>query len=295
MQIFGPDAVASGPFYVYMRHMPQSRPIERKLTTILAADAANYSGRMSRDEEGTVRALRAARDVIDSGIARLHGRIANTSGDGLIAEFPSVIDAVRCAIDIQKTLNSRTDLLPFRLGVHLDDVIIEGQDLLGDGVNLAARLQEMAEIGGILVSQQVRDHVRNKIPGVELRPLGPAAPKHLDEVGLYAIVADGLVSPRLLDNLGPKVSRPDPMPEPQPEPEPAPQPDMPADAVEMRETYVKTRKYIWVGIAGLAGFDVITGAPFLVTAVPTVGLGYLLWDRWTKLRDVEKSALNPEG
>jgi len=275
--------------------MPAHRPIERKLTTILAADAANYSGRMSRDEDGTVRALRAARDVIDRSIAEAQGRIANTSGDGLIAEFPSVVGAVRCAIGIQTTLNSRTDLLPFRLGVHLDDVIIEGQDILGDGVNLAARLQEMAEVGGILVSQQVRDHVRQKIAGVELRPLGPAAPKHLDEVGLYAIVADGIVAPRLLDNLGPKVDAPAPPPDPAPDEDPEPKPQMPTDAVAMRETYVKTRKQIWLGIAGLAGFDVITGAPFLVTAVPTVGLAYLLWDKWTKLRAVETSATHPKG
>ncbi|WP_299138103.1 hypothetical protein [uncultured Tateyamaria sp.] len=262
--------------------MPQSRPIERKLTTILAADAANYSGRMNRDEEGTVRALRAARDVIDTSIASAQGRIANTSGDGLIAEFPSVVGAVRCAINIQATLNARDDLLPFRLGVHLDDVIVEGQDLLGDGVNLAARLQEMAEIGGVLVSQQVRDHVRDKIPGVELRPLGPATPKHLDQVGLYAIVADGLVAPRILDNLGPKVD--------QPAPDVIAEPVLPTEAVEMRSKYVKTRKRIWIGIGSLAAIDVITGAPFLVTTIPTVALAWILWSKWSKLRSVEKAA-----
>lgn len=266
--------------------MPQSRPIERKLTTILAADAANYSGRMNKDEEGTVQALRAARRVIDTAIAEANGRIANTSGDGLIAEFPSVVGAVRCAIRIQTTLNQRDDLLPFRLGVHLDDVIIEGQDLLGDGVNLAARLQEMAEIGGVLVSQQVRDHVRGKIGEAQLRPLGPATPKHLDQVGLYAVVADGVVAPRLLDNLGPKVSH-----KPAPEPETPPQ-DMVVEhegAVEMRATYVKIRKRIWIGIAALAILDVAGAAPFLVTTIPTLGLAYLLYNRWSKLRAVEKS------
>lgn len=265
--------------------MPQSRPIERKLTTILAADAANYSGRMNRDEEGTVRALRAARDVIDTAIADANGRIANTSGDGLIAEFPSVVGAVRCAIGIQSTLNARDDLLPFRLGVHLDDVIVEGQDLLGDGVNLAARLQEMAEIGGVLVSQQVRDHVRDKINGVELRPLGPATPKHLDAVGLYAIVADGVTAPRLLDNLGPKVDPSAPPPPPE-----TTAPARPAEAVALRSKYVKTRKRIWIGIAGLAAFDVITGAPFLVTTIPTVALAWILWSKWSALRAVEKAA-----
>ena len=129
--------------------MCPTRPIERKLTAILAADAANYSGRMHHDEEGTVRALRASRAVIDASIDACQGRIANTSGDGLIADFPSVVGAVRCAIDMQRTLNARSDLLPFRLGVHLDEVIVEGRDILGDGVNLAARLQEMAEEGGV--------------------------------------------------------------------------------------------------------------------------------------------------
>ncbi|MEO0381707.1 MAG: adenylate/guanylate cyclase domain-containing protein [Pseudomonadota bacterium] len=266
--------------------MPQPRPIERKLTTILAADAANYSGRMNKDEEGTVQALRAARGVIDTAIADANGRIANTSGDGLIAEFPSVVGAVRCAIRIQSTLNQRQDLLPFRLGVHLDDVIIEGEDLLGDGVNLAARLQEMAEIGGVLVSQQVRDHVQGKIGEAELRPLGPATPKHLDQVGLYAIVADGLVAPRLLDNLGPKVSR-SAAPIPEPVVQAPPVPDN--NAVEMRAAYVKIRKRIWIGIGALAVLDVASGAPFLVTTVPTLGLGYLLFSRWSKLRAVEKS------
>ena len=274
-----------------MRPMPQSRPIDRKLTTILAADAANYSGRMSHDEEGTVRALRAARSVIDGAIAEAGGRIANTSGDGLIAEFPSVVRAVRCAVDIQVTLNQRDDLLPFRLGVHLDDVIIEGDDLLGDGVNLAARLQEMAEVGGVLVSQQVRDHVHGKIGGAVLRPLGPATPKHLTEVGLYAIVAEGVISPRLLDNLGPKVSVEE-MPDPEPT-APVTEGDIAIvenlDAVEMRTAYVKTRRYIWIGIGLLTVADVAANAPFLVTTVPTLGLGYLLYSKWSQLRAVEKA------
>ncbi|MEL6451422.1 MAG: adenylate/guanylate cyclase domain-containing protein [Pseudomonadota bacterium] len=264
--------------------MPQSRPIERKLTTILAADAANYSGRMRRDEEGTVRALRAARDVIDRAIAGAGGRIANTSGDGLIAEFPSVVSAVRCAIDIQVALNARDDLLPFRLGVHLDDVVVEGQDLLGDGVNLAARLQEMADVGGILISQQVRDHVRGKIAGTELRPLGPAALKHLgDEVGLYAVVTDGVAAPRPLDNLGPKVDIAPDVPTPQP-------PDMPPEVVEMRAKFVKDRWRIGGVIVGMAVIDIAAGLPALVTGIPTIALVYVLYRKWSKLRAAEASA-----
>ena len=285
-------------FMSIFHRMPQSRPIERKLTTILAADAANYSGRMHKDEEGTVRALRAARDVIDTAISDAQGRIANTSGDGLIAEFPSVVGAVRCAIRIQATLNGRDDLLPFRVGVHLDDVIVEGEDLLGDGVNLAARLQEMADVGGVLVSQRVYDHVRGKIGQAELRPLGPTTPRHLgDEVGLYAIVADGLTAPRLLDNLGPKVDIP-PLPEPDPTPEPPALPvDGPAEAPEeisdMRAKFIKDRWRIGGGIVGLAVFDVVAGTPGIVTTVPTVILIVVLFRKWRKLREFEKDEALP--
>lgn len=261
--------------------MSEPRPIERKLTTILAADAANYSGLMNRDEEGTVRALRAARDVIDTAIKDAHGRIANTSGDGLIAEFPSVVSAVRCAIHIQFTLNQSDDMLPFRLGVHLDDVIVEGADLLGDGVNLAARLQEMAEIGGILISQQVFDHVRGKIIGAELRPLGPATPKHLTEVGLYAVVADGVKAPRILDNLGPKV-------EPA-APAPAVAPVTFAAAVEMRAQFQKTRWRIGGAIVALAAADIVFGLAPGITLLPTLLLIWVLYRKWRKLRSVEGS------
>ncbi|WP_299283771.1 adenylate/guanylate cyclase domain-containing protein [uncultured Tateyamaria sp.] len=262
--------------------MPQSRPIERKLTTILAADAANYSGRMSHDEEGTVRALRAARDVIDTAITNAGGRIANTSGDGLIAEFPSVVGAVRCAILIQTTLNQADHMLPFRLGVHLDDVIVEGQDLLGDGVNLAARLQEMADIGGVLISQHVHDHVRGKLSGVKLRPLGPATPKHLrDEIGLYAVVADGVNAPRLPDNLGPKVGPLTEMPEPA----------QPTPTTEMRAKFVKDRMRIGGAILALAVVDIAAGLPFFVTTIPTLILIYILYKRWRALRAVEKATV----
>lgn len=165
--------------------------IKRKLTTILSADAANYSGRMARDEVNTVQALRRARRVIDAAVIARGGRIANTSGDGLIAEFSSVVEGVAAAVTIQQTLNNTADALPFRIGVHLGDVIVEGSDLLGDGVNLAARLQENANVGGILVSRQVADYARGRLVA-EFRPLGPATPKNLiEEVELFAVLAEG--------------------------------------------------------------------------------------------------------
>lgn len=144
-----------------------SGSVERKLTTILAADVAGYSRLMQADETLAFDALRRGRATFARLIERHRGRIANTAGDGLIAEFPSVVEAVRCAVDAQHELGDLAggDGTPmrFRIGVHLDDVIVDGSDLLGDGVNIAARLQQMAEPGGILISRQVHDHVARKL------------------------------------------------------------------------------------------------------------------------------------
>lgn len=185
--------------------MSQLPDIKRKLTTILSADAANYSGRMARNEVDTVQALRRARRVIDAAILTRGGRIANTAGDGLIAEFPSVVEGVAAAVTIQRELNATADALEFRIGLHLGDVIVEGDDLLGDGVNLAARLQENAVVGGVLVSQQIVDHARGRLE-VEFRPLGPATPKNLiDEVALFAVLADGVTAPSDLAAVAPRL------------------------------------------------------------------------------------------
>ncbi len=162
--------------------------VQRKLTTILAADAAGYSGSMESDEVRTLEALRASRAVFQQFIARHHGRIANTAGDGLIAEFPSVVEAVQCAIEVQRELGADAhSALRFRIGVHLGDVIVDGDDLLGEGVNLAARLQSMAEPGGILISQQVYDQVQKKL-SVGFAYLGEKTPKNFSEsVAVYSV------------------------------------------------------------------------------------------------------------
>ncbi|WP_395644691.1 adenylate/guanylate cyclase domain-containing protein [Terricaulis sp.] len=162
--------------------------VQRKLTTILAADAASYSAVMEADEVGTLAALRAARAVFQQFIERHHGRIANTAGDGLIAEFPSVVEAVQCAIEVQRELGeeAKSDLR-FRIGIHLGDVMIDGDDLLGEGVNLAARLQSMADPGGILISQQVYDQVQKKL-SVGFSYLGEKRPKNYAEsVAVYSV------------------------------------------------------------------------------------------------------------
>ncbi len=168
-----------------------SSEIQRKLTTILAADAAGYSRRMEADEVGTLDELRASRAVFTRFIERHHGRIANTAGDGLIAEFPSVVEAVQCAIEVQRELADQTHSpkapMQFRIGIHLGDVIDDGQDLLGEGVNLAARLQTMAEPGGVLISQQVYDQVHSKL-SVGFDYLGEKRPKnYTEDVPVYRV------------------------------------------------------------------------------------------------------------
>lgn len=165
--------------------------ITRKLTTILAADAEQFSTAMTADEVGTFTELQSARDVFFKLIERHGGRVANTAGDGLIADFPSVVEAVQCAIEVQQELAAKDNSLSFRIGVNLGDVICDGDDILGEGVNLAARLQTMAEPGGVLISQQVYDHVKNKLT-IGFEYLGDRRPRNLTEdVAIYRISIGG--------------------------------------------------------------------------------------------------------
>jgi adenylate cyclase len=142
----------------------------RRLTAILAADVAGYSRLMGADEEGTHQRLRAhLRELIEPKIADHRGRVVKNTGDGFLAEFPSVIDAVRCAVEVQRGMADREPELPedrrirFRIGINLGDVIVEERDIFGDGVNVAARLEALAEPGGICVSRVVRDQVRDRL------------------------------------------------------------------------------------------------------------------------------------
>jgi adenylate cyclase len=142
----------------------------RRLAAILAADVAGYSRLMGEDEEGTLAALKAIRsEVIDLKIAEHRGRIVKTTGDGLLGEFASVVDAVRCAVEVQRAIAERNIDVPadnrieFRIGINLGDIIIDNGDIFGDGVNVAARLEASAEPGGICVSRVVRDQVRDKL------------------------------------------------------------------------------------------------------------------------------------
>src|SRR5262245_56552238 len=151
-------------------HYRPEASMERKLTAILSADVKGYSRLMGEDDEATVRTLTAHRETMTRLIQRHHGRVVDSPGDNLLAEFASVVDAVRCAVEIQRDLKTRNAALPserkmeFRLGINVGDVIVEGERIYGDGVNIAARLEGLAEPGGICISGNVHEQVRNKLP-----------------------------------------------------------------------------------------------------------------------------------
>ena len=143
--------------------------VKRKLTAILSADVEGYSRLMSQDEVGTIRTLTAYREVMTSLIQRHKGRVVDSPGDNLLAEFASVVDAVNCAVEIQRELAERNAELPpsrqmeFRIGINLGDVVEEEGRIYGDGVNIAARLESLAEGGGICISGKVYEEVKNKL------------------------------------------------------------------------------------------------------------------------------------
>ena len=143
---------------------------QRRLAAIVSADVAGYSRLMGRDESGTLAALKALRqEVVDPAIASHGGRIVKTTGDGLLLEFPSVVNAVRCAVEVQTAMADRTAgiaedrRIAFRIGINIGDIIVDGDDIFGDGVNVAARLQEIAAPGGICISSRVHDDVRDRL------------------------------------------------------------------------------------------------------------------------------------
>jgi adenylate cyclase len=144
--------------------------VKRKLAAILSADMKGYSRLMAADEEGTLRTLNAYRQEMDALVASHDGRIVGTAGDSVLAEFPSAVEAARCAVKIQEELAARNAELPgdrrlqFRIGINLGDVMVEGDDLFGDGVNVAARLQTLAEPGGIYISGGIYDQIKGKLP-----------------------------------------------------------------------------------------------------------------------------------
>ena len=181
-------------------------PVERRLAAILAADVAGYSRLMGADEEGTLERLKGhRRELVDLKVKEHRGRIVKTTGDGMLVEFPSVVDAVRCAVEVQRGMVDRNAEVPedkritFRIGVNLGDVIIDGDDIYGDGVNIAARLETLAEPGGICVARTVRNQIRDKLPYAfedmgEQSVKNIARPVRADAISAAAVASTPLVA-----------------------------------------------------------------------------------------------------
>jgi class 3 adenylate cyclase/pimeloyl-ACP methyl ester carboxylesterase len=172
--------------------------VRRQLAAILAIDVAGYSRLMAIDEEGTHTALKIyRRDVVDPKILKYHGHIFKNTGDGALVEFASAVDAVRCAVDIQRAMAKRKTAISedrrveFRIGINVGDIILDDGDIYGDGVNIAVRLEGFAETGGISISRQAHEQVEGKLPFI-CRPLGPQKLKNIPKpVEIYAIDFDG--------------------------------------------------------------------------------------------------------
>src|SRR6266571_4496054 len=177
---------------------PGQGRIERRLAAILAADVAGYSRLTGLDEEGTLKRLRKLRrELINPAVSLHRGRVVKTTGDGILIEFPSVVDALRCALDVQRGMDGRNADVPadqrieFRVGINLGDVVVEGDDLLGDGVNVAARLEGIAEPGGICISDAAYQQVRDKVD-VNFENAGEQQLKNIARpVRVYRVLVDG--------------------------------------------------------------------------------------------------------
>jgi len=170
--------------------------MQRRLAAILAADVVGYSRLMGADEVGTLTSLKLhRRELVDSGISEHHGRIVKTTGDGMLVEFASVVDAVGCAVKIQRSMVRRNAGIPsekqivFRIGINVGDIIIDGDDIFGDGVNIAARLETLCEPGGVCISRAANDQIRDKL-SMAFADLGEQAVKNIARaVGVFGLTA----------------------------------------------------------------------------------------------------------
>src|SRR5579872_452908 len=179
----------------------ESSTVQRKLAAVLAADVVGYSRLMSSDEMRTLTALKAhRRELIDPAIASHHGRMVKTTGDGALLEFASVVDAVGCAVVIQRGMISRNasvaedQRIVFRIGINVGDIIIDGDDIFGDGVNIAARLEALCEPGGVCISRAANDQIRDKL-SLAFADLGEQTVKNIARaVGVYGLAAKDIQS-----------------------------------------------------------------------------------------------------
>lgn len=266
---------------------------QRKLTTILSADVEGYSRLMGADEEGTFSALKASRDVIACHIAGYDGRVVNTWGDALIAEFASVVSAVRAAIDIQGELAERNAGKPpdmrmlYRIGINLGDVIVDGDDIYGDGVNIAARLQSEAQPGGVLISNSVYDQVRNKLT-VAFEFLGELDVKNIEEaVPAFAIRIGAAPEPQTPAS-PPAKPRPAPVADPRWGRDGTPSPS-PRNAPEPVDAQEKRRRIFLVGVpALLVGINLLTWGGTFWAKWPLLAFAILGALHWARRRGVDQ-------
>ncbi|MBX4941669.1 adenylate/guanylate cyclase domain-containing protein [Rhizobium binae] len=257
----------------------------RKLTTIFCADVQGYTRLMGADEEGTLATLKRCREAMGRLIASHGGRVINTWGDGLIADFPSVVEAVRAAVDTQNELAGFNARRPedgrmlFRIGINLGDVIVEGDDIYGDGVNIAARLQASAAPGGIVISSTVYDQVRNKV-AVAFEFLGPLIVKNVqDGVPSYAVkIGDG-------SDGAPPFQRPA-----------APRPQPAAAIAETKPVPERRRLFSVLGVIGivLVGINLLTWDGVFWARFPLLAFGVIaafVWNRDQRRFDRRMTAL----
>jgi adenylate cyclase len=201
--MLSPATEAVGP-----RGILSGERVERRLTAILVADVVGYSRLMGADEEGTLERLRALRrELVDPKIAEHRGRLVKTTGDGLLIEFGSVVDALRCAVDVQREMTERNtgvpldDRIELRIGINMGDIVVEDGDIFGDGVNIAARLEALAEPGGICVAARVQEDAAGKLDLV-FEDIGEQALKNITRpVRAYRVIASA----------GSASARPDPV------------------------------------------------------------------------------------
>lgn len=209
--------------------MAEEQRVQRRLAAILAADVVGYSGLMEADEAGTLSRLQALRhDVVDPTIAAHSGRMVKLMGDGALVEFASAVDAVTCAIEIQRLMREHNDdgpedtLIRFRIGINVGDIIVDGEDIYGDGVNVAARIEGLAEPGGIYISRSAADHVRDKVP-IQIENRGEQSVKNIARpIEVFRLVVEERVP--AADTYHNSPGSPD-------RPRPPPVPDKPSVAV----------------------------------------------------------------
>ena len=255
--------------------------VRRRLAAIMCADVAQYSKLMERDEDGTLDRLKNYRSVMSALTERHNGRIVNTWGDAVIIEFVSVMEAVQCAVDIQNELSNRNSALPdmnrmeFRIGINLGDIMVEGDDIYGDGVNVAARLQELSPRGGIMLSQSVYDQVKAKM-ALGFEPLGPQQVKNVSEpVETYSVRLGGRNSPdTLAEAIGDDTSSDEPAGDTR-------HPELDKDTLAVANGFEQARRWLRAQPRRVRGCVFMIGLFFVINLL-TTGLSPL-WFVWPSL------------